>query len=826
MRPALLRLLKRPSTLSVLESLLSSTSDPRQLRAQLCQECMRHFSFVTNPSSRQPARTQLLSKNRLSRTSTRHSSLLASNQDRGTLRSEGSTRWKKLSLQVDKLDYESDVGHMRDPGTRLVDDPNYRDDSELWLTLLIYRRRHYGTKGVIQIWEGLMRRVGGLHLPVDGKAADILWQSFVNAGLRDEAFLDEVADYAHDLWAQKGKRWPGLYQSIVGWFVKHGMADRVVKWHNKLRNPHLAEPSHIAYCFTEALADYESPGRRRCSLKSRISAFRELCKQTDGHQVYGHVINALVRSNKTRELLQVHRFLIERGDHPQSLEELQPLLQFVHMFSSNATKESIVQYVSKRFTSGGSNDSGPTRLQGTEDTDEVDGTGFNDDFGARIFATKALPLEMIIAGLKTFGVRAIGPLSLREMARRARGAEDIVEKLDRLKNSNISIKDSVFTRLLRRFAMEDSELLTDLIYSDQHHEVLEDGRTQAKLLTSYYIAGEEHQHDLTLVVLKELFGEGPDLQTIQLQKHISAGEQSAALDIVSDMLIQGTTPNRDTINWMVNHLFGPRKLGFAPATPSYQHTGRPLPDIFRLFQRLSLAGADVPLKLWNELLKRTGMADNWDDLRTCCIWLANHYSAPASSAKVAQNRQQTLQKAFDRHMQEAIVHWGFIANPPDKLLLENYCATGPKGARLVPFARSLMLLRELQGRGVEVRVSLVRRICSQRLIMLYGKRPFESALKRNQRLREINPYPLVWVLRDLNLAWGEPPLFSSSRKQWLQRLLQTHVPQLPKKEKKRRKNQKNSVKMRRIGYSKRQEQRESGYQGRPRTREYNVISYL
>ncbi|KAL4804454.1 hypothetical protein BDV18DRAFT_143198 [Aspergillus unguis] len=803
MRPALLRLLKRPSTLSVLESLLSPTFDPKHVRAQLCTVCLHRQSRIVQFSHGLPRPRRLLQRV-FPHTFNRPSSSLH-DRDRTILVRKRPSHWKGLGLQIEKLDYESDVGNTHDVGTRLVDDPGNRDDLDLWLELLLYRQRRYGDEGTLEIWKGLMKRVGGLHLPVDGEAADIFWQSFVDVGLKNDKFLKEIIEYSLELWKEKGNRWPNLYQSIVGWFVKNGMADRAVRWHNRLQKPHLSDPNDISHCLKAALDDYDSPRKVSCGLAPRISAFQELCKRTIGHQVYGDVIQTLISSGKTKELLRMHRFLISRGDHPRSLEELEPLLHFIHLFSSNAVKETMVLYVNQRFKDKAGVASTMKEAQKLHVQNGFHEGGFNDDFGSRIFATKALPLEMIISGLKTFGVKAIGPLSLREMGRRARGAEDILEKLDRLKNSDISVQDSVFTRLFCRFAAEDSQLLSALIHSDQHHEVLEDYRTQAKLLLSQYAAGDKRQHDLTMVVLKELLGEGYEFQTIQIQKHLSAGEESAALDVVSRMLIQGINPNRDTVNWMVNYLFGPRRPGFAPVTSRSPRTGRPLPDILRFLQGLSKAGADV---------------------RACCLWLAGHYTAPKSSIEATQNQKQTLQKIFDRHMQEAIVHWGFIPNPPTKILHEDYHATGSKGERLVPFARAMILLRELENRGVDVRIATVRRVCWQRLVMLYGKTPFRSAKKRNRTLRELNPYPFPWVLRDLNSAWGGEPLFNKSREKWLWRLLCTHYPSLTKENKKRRRNMMDKGKMTRIERHQRFERKVSAHQGHTRPRDYNVLAAL
>ncbi|KAL5050564.1 hypothetical protein BDW71DRAFT_172713 [Aspergillus fruticulosus] len=800
MRPALLRLLKRPSALSVLDSLISSSPGIEHLEARLHKTCLRCCSSASTPLNPQFRRPWSPPENgdadvstipSIFRTHPIQTQPANSTVDNDAAGNENGLQspWKVLGSQLERLDYESDVGHTDDIGTRLVDDPTYRNDFDLWLELLQYRQRHYGDNGTLHVWKGMRKRVGGLQLPVDGETADFFWQSFVNYGLKHEATLNEVVDYALELQNQTGKRWPKLYQSIVGTFVKLGMEKQVVKWHKRLQSTHAPSDIDIAECFTAALFNYDSFGRASVGLRARIAAFREICKHTNGHQVYNQVISALMTSGKSKELLRMHEFLIGHGDHPRSLEELQPVLEYVRIFSSNATKARLQRYCDERFGGDNTADSSVPSLPSLTDRsptvgvkDKLEENGLKDDFGARIFATRALSIEMIISGFKTFRIPAIGPQSLREMARRARGSHDILEKLDQLEQSKISIGNSVFVRLLRRLAREKEEiLLSDLIHSDQHHDVLEDPETQASLLVSHYAARDWRQYNLTLVVLKELLGEGSKLLNIHFQKHLAAGEKDLAAQSVTDMLAQGFTLEPGTLTFMVNYLFGPRKPGRKAVNQPNLRSTHTLLSAFRYLQNIALAGTSVPVKLWIELLKRYGMVGRWEELRTCCLWLARRYSTisstPRDDVRVSKSDPLVLQQIFDRHMQEAIVSWGFIIEPPTILRSKDYHATGMHGERLVPFVRGILLLRELHSKGVDVQSPLVRRVSKRRLVMLYGQ-PFFSNRKRNRRLRALNPYTADRVIEDVNRAWGEPELFDEEGKKSVNWMIQFHRPKL------------------------------------------------
>lgn len=59
---------------------------------------------------------------------------------------------------VGNLDYESSVNSREGRGTRLVDNPAYQFDYELWELLLRYRMRAYGDEGIKTIWTFLARR--------------------------------------------------------------------------------------------------------------------------------------------------------------------------------------------------------------------------------------------------------------------------------------------------------------------------------------------------------------------------------------------------------------------------------------------------------------------------------------------------------------------------------------------------------------------------------------------------------------------------------------------------------------------------------------------
>ncbi|KAL2870419.1 uncharacterized protein BJX67DRAFT_282792 [Aspergillus lucknowensis] len=812
MRPALLRLLKRPSALSVIDTLISTPSGIEHLRAGISRRCTRCASSSPAQRGSRPleaselkndAHTKTLTKPSNFRVHDIRSPLTKPPSDKGLGSSRYSVRstWKQLALQPEILDYESDVGHHQDIGTRLVDDPTHRADFSLWLELLRYRQRRYGDNGTLDIWEGITTRTGSLQLPVNGEYADVLWQSFVDLGLEREAILNEVADYALELWNETGNRWPKFYQSIVGRFIERGMRQQAVKWHKRLHHPHLSHPNDIIHCFNSAVRDNANSVKgvhgfgtvEKRPLASRLSTFRAVCKHTDGHEIYSKALSTLIEKGELTEALRMHEFLLRRGDHPRSHEQLEPLLEHAKDFGSptafaelqdiyndlrslHTKTETFVSDIPRK----------ETQTLKRNEGDWIEEKPFKDEFGARVFATTALSFDMILSGLKMFSVQAIGPQSLREMATRARGSQDLLEKIERLENEGISIGGTVFARLLRRLATENREiLLYDLLHSDQHPDMLQDSETQEKLLVSYYMVRDWRQYNLCLAALKELHGEGRELVNIHVRKHLAAGEWTFASKVIDDMLIQGLSLTRGTIDFMANRILTPRRVGVGPARHPDLHLPQELAFTFRFLQRIAHANAYIPPKVWVELIKRLGMTDCWDELRSCCLWLARHYSSsgtwstalssdnthPSTARVVQAHGEQMLERIFSKQMLDAIVAWGFIVQPPTRV--KSCYVTGGDGEPLAPFVRGLMLLRELQQTGIPVRSGQVRKVCEQRLVMLYGP-PVVSSRPRNRVLRRENPHTCERVIADINRAWGELPLFDSQSKSRLNRRISPH----------------------------------------------------
>lgn len=819
MRLALLRLLNRPSSFQLLEALVSSPVGVQQLSsrsARKCLHCHAHGLRSDTPAIDSPdslggsrgfriRRCRIKSneaekgyirlplgpeRNRASRGNTSastdqglHSRRYPSERSDNTNNQpdissptgpeEQLASYEAWTLDSESLEFESDLSGAETVGNRLVDEPDNRHDFALWEELLRYRQRHYGDDGAIDIWRSLLARKQDIELPVEGYYADIFWQSFVDVGLRREEFLQELHEYARDRWESSGKRWGSFYESVVGGFFRKGLQVKAIKWHWLLKDIHLSHPNEILHVFRQA-----------SSTKEGLAAFRHICKNTSGHQIYSSVVPTLYKQNRLQDTIKMHKFLVRRKDAPAKREDVQPLVDYVRQYRSKQENEEFhTQLLAAGILKEDSQpppkqvDSETSIAEPLNDIEEVDHHHFQDGFGARLFATKALTFELILSGLRMFSVDAIGPLSLREMALRAKNAEEVSSKIDELEESGISIGTSVFSRLVKKLARENNDkLLLDVLQNDQHPDVLEDWRIQESLLASYYLSGDWRQFDRTVSILKTISEEDSSSFNLLFRNALNVGNRSDAAKLVEQMREHNIPLTHKSRHWMFHKLIKHRRKGGYPGKDA-ESFGE-LSYLLGLWQYVVQTGGKIPPSAWREGLKRLGMTNRWDELQKLCLWLAHWYSPASKTDRTIgsqplvkeplpkrargdghdlhpSDQHSPLQSIFTPTFLQALVAWGFKMRVSTDFKGDPYINPYSENEEtLIPWVRGIILLRQLRDRGILVPRQMVSKACRQRLAVLYGEYR-ESSRPINRILREENPWTLDDVLTDINTAWGQ-----------------------------------------------------------------------
>ncbi|GIZ45093.1 hypothetical protein CKM354_000827600 [Cercospora kikuchii] len=584
--------------------------------------------------------------------------------------------------------YTSLSGHLMHPmsSARLVrlvvDSPKHRSNLSLWAELAQNTQRHEGLEGVIVVWDGM--RQHGVDLPTIGDDADILWTTFITSGIwkgersDHRRFFLEVLQYAVRLKDRSGKVYPKLYQTAVGTFLSVSPF-WAAKWARYIAE-HLGEEQ----IDLNGLAPY-------CAASGAFKEFRAIYKkQGRAHKLYDHFIPELLKQRSVEQVLHWHKLFISNGDGPgaevfamQLVQELferdgNKSLPMVHRRSSE--KDDIV------VPKDGVSIDLPSMTRATMSTlvGEVHGIKqreVSDAFVAKMFATRAFPLDMIVSGLGVIGVDRIGPLAMREIALRVGSASEFDLKLKNLQDMKLAINDAIYCRLLIKFAREGPENLYEaLLATDEHPEAFEDSATQQALLASFLENGDLHH-----------------VKHRQFRLVADTTQQIQALDVV----ILGST-----LASMYRYLLPERNAGHAPPQDMLdEYLGvPPLQFVTNASMYAAERGIEVRPYLWIELMKRYGMLQKWEELEQLVHWLPKFYRTRPKSYRTITlekgrkvNINVPLWTIFSSSMRGALIVWGFRRATTKKLLT---AADSPQTGHSHTWARGILLLKKLNEEGL------------------------------------------------------------------------------------------------------------------------------
>jgi hypothetical protein len=657
------------------------------------------------------------------------------------------------------------------------------------------------------VWMGMRKR--GVDLPVEGEEADILWSTFLKASVSPtdhdgshNALFEEILEYASDLKRRTGTQYRGLYKCVIEpWLlVKPGA---VIAVHNHLMN-HFGEE---LYFDLRDMVDGFYPLKR----DNRVwKAFRAIYRSVKQDNLYDHLIPTVLERGGVEAALRFHQLLLTKGDGPSQEIFSLPGVQALFDRDDDTSLPMIHNGRSTKPSSPGTKSLYPTINRATMSTvvGEVHGIKpkeISDTFVAKMFATKAFPLEMIINGLAFIGVDNIGPLALREMALRTRSNVEFCFRLQDLESARVT-GNSVYSRLLVKVANEDASLYKTLLASDQHPEAFEDVRTQESLLESFLKQKEWANAHVTLTALS-LHGSFANTRgwNMLLQMYILDRNYAAIEDIVKQMQTSRLALTKRTLSFLHRLILHERTRSKAPVQlPSYMSEARPLQFTTNCYIYAARRGVVVNPKLWIENLKRYGMRQQWDELERLVIWLVDFYAKRCTKVKAQTGGREVkvnpvLDVIFTDQMRMAIIAWGFrtaslkfllstrrhsrkpalneknepeSGNPQEEKSessLEN-CrdredehnsvvdpSTGVADISCEPWANGIALLkilndREVHGFALRTKLSVIRRGLLLRMWMLFG--PAYSRKRVNRTTMLVNKIKLGHYVKHANEIWG------------------------------------------------------------------------
>ncbi|KAH7342196.1 hypothetical protein BKA65DRAFT_503625 [Rhexocercosporidium sp. MPI-PUGE-AT-0058] len=675
--------------------------------------------------------------------------------------------WEEAMFNHERLEFESNLA-LRPTGDqeRLLDSTQGNDMS-LWAMLLGYRKRIYGTEGIRTFWTAAQER--NIQLPTTGHLADKLWHTFLALGFKEPDILESIYEYAKRNKHQHGLYWSRLYPQIVGHYLRNHEGGLALKWHDRLGKLHQPGPR----TFAEMCRGVVSKG-------GDLGTLRQIYNSQTHRKIYAKIIPLLCQKEQYKLALQWHSFLCKRGDIPYSAKVAESLVQYLATYDPPSARN-VTQDLLKAGASFASSLSQKleenTKISREMmniihgETMQIPVKKYNDELGARWFATTWVSLDVAINAVHALGVQEIGPLSLQAIALRDLDPEAIVSRIEQLKDLNISIGSSLFSRAVEKFAREGKlDLLDGLLTSDQHPDELQNFELQEALLASYAHGADWTQYRRTLEI-RLVASMSPEIEkrNLELRMVVSTSDTSVALRGLEDMLIDGIPVKGATISLLLKHTLGPRRMGQRPISLRNGLNGKNgLIRSIAMLKAIMKSGTYVHPNLWHEIIRRTGMLGHMSSLRNLCSWLAtcygpqNHYNTvpwlqryrvPADLP--TSHGLHPLCVLFPPRLQKSIVEWGFIASKPQ----HSHC-TRPSHILATPDAvkkrssamtSGIYILKKLNSLGVHIDRRSVRKAIFDRLIMYYG--PGYSNRRYNEK-RKLSIGTLEDAAKQIDEALG------------------------------------------------------------------------
>lgn len=392
---------------------------------------------------------------------------------------------------------------------------------------------------------------------------------------------------------------------------------------------------------------------------------------------------------------------------------------------------------------------------------------FSEGFMARVFATQAFSLALVMKSLSFFAIDRLGPVALRELAVKAGNYPEFCNCLQELKAAGVNIQISSYGRLVHRLVEDGLEPLFDtLLASDQHPESFDDYETQELLLASFLEKGDVRNAHIASICLS-LAGKTQDAKAWNriLQYYIGKRLYHTVRQIMLQIQTSDMSLTRPTLLHLGDYVLPPRHLGKAPEQAGEASVLQPLQFTTNAYMYAATHGTLVYPSQWVEVLKRFAMTHLWDEFERLVRWLVSHY-AHMNSVKDESERhlqtlrgRRTLQTIFYHNMQKAIVTWGFQdASHHGQLKPQPlHVYFSRRGNRLSadipcePWAKGIWLLKYLRDEGLPVYSELVRDALKLRLWILFG--PGFSTKAKNHEMKRKNELSLASYIRHANEIW-------------------------------------------------------------------------
>ena len=672
--------------------------------------------------------------------------------------------WRSKLMTFEQYEYESSVHLPASKGPRLLDYDRYASDFDLWLELILYRRRAYGIRGPEPLWNLVQSR--NIELPTEGSTARRLWATFVQMVPVSSSVLPSLVRYAVDLQLKTNRYWRQLYITVMRYLIVNSSSQVYRRmfdyYHTKLYAGFPPTVAHFLDLFDLAY-------KQRRSLTMNTLKLQRVYADLPYRNLYSRVMIRLYKNEDFEAAASWHNLMVSRKDVPSDLQTYRPVFRYMALYGSRKTLTIMVDNMVEAGVPLPSfiNHPLPISPSSQEIIDKrlaavhgIKPIPITDAFCARMFATGFFSVETVVYFLRMAGAASIGSLSIRAIAVRENCEPSaIVSRIKQLNDSGITLERTTYCTLVSRLAMEENvRLLENVVRCDLHPEAFDDKDLQESLLGVYHANGDQLQVDRTLAILMATCPEEQSITAhwnVQLRLRLRQRDIPAIGRILEAMYTSGIAVEPRSSSYVRRCLLTRRAIG---KRPLYVYD---LPVIINIWQIVLKSGGIVPAIAWIEILRRLGMTGQLEEYEKLALWLAGYYSSTAGFTLKLLPGSQVMTKEFTRRLINVPTRLGTrIRQHPLKVLFpprvqQAIVAWGFQHARIggMNWRWGLQLLLKLKRLGVCVERATVARACRMRLGILFGSR--EPSKIINRRLRAGNTAPLETYLREIEKVAGK-----------------------------------------------------------------------
>lgn len=657
-----------------------------------------------------------------------------------------------------------------------------KQDAANWLRILeIVRERRRHSR--LHHAEMVFRKIAQckLNMPTEGEVAMELWDHFVQILNRDSKSLVLVAEYAVRLRQRTGRARFGIYGHLMGQSHTWRSQSLTLSLHQVLKADFPPTPADYTNLLRVSL---------RVGRKSLVT-FENIYKDHPVPFLYSAVVPKLCMQGMQKEATEWHYLLLKHNDLPKSFHDCKPLLEFHALAKDDKVVEGLVRslaqcqvWFEKDMDHFVQNDSFISREIMNRALGEAHGIApktLSDGFCARLLATKFFSVDLVISGLQAIGVEALGPSSVRELVLRDDYiCEDVVYHMGKLQKAGISFLASKYNTMIKKAAIHgQSELLRSIVDADLHPDTFEDINLQERLLAMYSEKGDHAQMERTFAIIESTVPERSlkmQRANLLLRCHTSLGNRAKVISLLESMKRNRYPLTPRSSRHLRRAYLTPRRTGTRPSKDGEETEN--LTIIINVMKMTLESGGFIPLESWREILRRLGMMGHLAQYQNLALWLVDWYTrlsgpapplsfdlpeagpeglfpsstrlsrpptptaiprysiSPPASMNNAILQHNDFQVLFNIQAQQAMIAWGFQAEVKRRPNLPH-----PRNIRL-PNPRThwqwgLILLKELQGRGVLINKNAIAKGCKLRLAQLFNHKVV-SKKRANRRAKEVN----------------------------------------------------------------------------------------